>query len=409
MLPDALYTKPWINRFLLISFFLPPKLQTLLFIVFAVWVGIQAIVQRTVLTNKEWLTALFLATGYLFYLAYLPFTTPALRHIVYDLLERKVALFALPFVFALASKLSNQSLKTELKYFVIANILHGSLVNLMLGLSSLQKGIVLHDHVVYRTAFETVCHIHPTYYGMYICFSIAILLFATHFTKFNKLLLYLMHALLLIFLVLLTPKISMLIVSIIYGGYFFGLLKWTIHKKVAVMIGACVVVALFFYGVPFFQQRIGEMIQFMRGETGNAIDNSVVFRKMILEIDLRLLAEHWLMGMGPAGLQQSLDLAYWHIFRLTGMPIKSYNTHNEWLNQWLCFGLPGLFYFVTVFILHFRRALQGRCKIYIVTTLIILMTCLTENILSRQQGVLFAGLFLSAFWWEIDLQKRVNG
>lgn len=400
-------TEPWIYRLMLVSFFLPHKLQTIIFIFFAAWVVINAVQQKISLTRNECFIALLLGGGYLFYVAYLPLTMPAQQHLVYSLLERKISLFIFPFIIPVAIKLSQTSFRAQLKYFAFANILHGLCINLYILFSYLQTHVDGFGHVAYRSAFDSASGIHPTYYGMFICFSLTILLASlVRRGEFRHAALSLiMQCLLLLFLLMLSPKISLLIAALIYAWYFFFELKWKLLHKMILFASSLAVLTLLFFLIPFFHQRIGEVLSFMTGQPGSAVENSMIFRRMILDIDLRILHDSWLLGIGPARLQQNLDMAYALIWNITGVPVKSYNTHNEYLNQWICFGLGGLLFFVMIFVIHLRQAYRRVDKMYLITALIIMITCLTENVLSRQPGILFMALLLPLFYFEENTKK----
>jgi len=98
-------------------------------------------------------------------------------------------------------------------------------------------------------------------------------------------------------------------------------------------------------------------------------------------------------------------MAYLYLSGVSGVSVSSYNTHNEFLNQWICFGMAGILYFLIIFFVHLKRSIaRGISRktdhIYLLCTLMIMISCLTENVLSRQQGILFAALFLNLLYVE---------
>jgi O-antigen ligase len=214
---------------------------------------------------------------------------------------------------------------------------------------------------------------------------------------------------LLLYLLLLSPKISLLIALLLYAGHFIFVMRIKAVRKVFFLLASLSIMVLSYFTIPFFNQRIHEVVRLLSSDPGNAIDNSMVFRRVILQTDLNLLQQSWLKGMGPARLQQNLDMAYLYLSGVTGVPVSSYNTHNEYLNQWICFGLAGLLYFLFIFYIHLKRSI-GKSQdgkpdlIYLSCCLMIMISCMTENLFSRQHGVLFAALLLNLFYFE----KRVS-
>jgi O-antigen ligase len=406
----SIQTIPWMFRLLFVSFFLPPVIQTWLFIACTTLTVIMAIAYRIKLTLQECCLAGLLGVGYLFYLAYLPLTTPEMRYLLYQLLERKIALFCLPFVIPLLLKMSNNSFQSSLKWFVGANLLHGVCTNGLVFYQLLQLFTFssIH-HVTYRETFDKIGHIHPTYYGMFCCFSLVILLYDRSFKSLHYLALLSIHFLFILLLLLLSPKISLLIAGLIYLYYFLFVLSWKPIYKGALFAVACLSLLGLYFLLPSFQQRIDEVISFGMHPNTLMIDNSMQFRQLILQVDLNLLRQFWLWGLGPVQLQQHLDMTYLLMSKVTGMGFYSYNTHNEWLNQWLCFGLAGFLYFVGIFVIHLKKALQQRHFLYLFFIFILMLTCLTENILSRQSGILFMALFGSLFYFEGVRGKLKNG
>ncbi|QLH44502.1 MAG: hypothetical protein HWD58_02050 [Bacteroidota bacterium] len=72
-----------------------------------------------------------------------------------------------------------------------------------------------------------------------------------------------------------------------------------------------------------------------------------------------LLKYHWLKGMGPGELQRNLDLSMLYQSSLAGQSLGSYNTHNEYLNYWLVFGIPGIVVLVGLIIFLAFKAFQS--------------------------------------------------
>lgn len=394
------YIEPWMFRIVFISFFLPIHLQTFIFISFFSWILYNAIIYKITLSKQEWLIALLLGGGYLFFIAYIPLTESHSRIGLYSFLERKVALFVLPFIIPITLKLSSHSFYKELKWFVYANAFFIVVVNILSFIHTMQYDNLYHlNHVEYRILFEHIGGIHPTYLGMYSCFSISILLLNQLHSIRQKLISIILQLILVSGLVLLSPKISLLILLLIYSYYLFFIASFKPLYKIMITSLVIISTLLAYSAVPFFHQRIGEVFSFLSNHPTNAIDNSVLFRQFIFQIDLNLLKDHWVFGIGPMELQHQLDNAFLYTSIITKTYLGSYNTHNEYLNQWLSFGLVGFLYFLIIYFIQVRKAIQLSNKLYLFYLVIILVSFLTENILSRQHGILFVAFFSPIFYF----------
>jgi O-antigen ligase len=398
----------WIIRILFLSFFIPIHFQTILFLLFGSYSIIKAVISKVRLSNKELIVALILGGSYLFYIAYIPLTDSHDRSILYSLLERKAGLFVLPFLIPIYLKLSNINFKEELKWFVYGNVLFGLLVNCIVFFQQLYKpSIDVINHVNYRILFESIGGIHPTYFGIYCCFSLSILLFESNL-NFKSIRFVVLFSLLTLSLLLVAPKISLLIFAGTILYFILFILKKS-HKVKLSIIGILILCfGLSVMILPFLQQRLLELISGLSSDQSSALENSVRFRQLILQIDFNLLKENCLLGIGPVQLQHQLDMAYAHAAALSHIKINSYNTHNEYFNHWISFGLLGFVYFIFVFGFQLKQALQLKSNLYFFLMLNIIITCLTENILSRQHGILFVAFFTALFYYSKTNYQNVR-
>ena len=129
-------------------------------------------------------------------------------------------------------------------------------------------------------------------------------------------------------------------------------------------------------------------------------------RRLIFQEDLSLLQKHWLLGLGPSQLQEQLNLFFYLSSFYAGQALGSYNTHNEYLNQWLSFGLIGAILFIFILFMHYRKAFTTKNTLYLFLLIILSVTFFTENILSRQHGVVFFSLFTSLFFFIPAISKK---
>jgi O-antigen ligase len=394
----------YIARIMMVTLFLPMKWQVYVAIVTCVYFVARSLAGRQFPPKKDYISALFLGSGFLLYLFSVPLTPPEYRNAVWHWCEREESLILIPFAFALIAQEFKAVITGELVYFVIACFIACVAGNADYFYHYFLVNTELHQlsHVRYRIIFESFTGIHPTYMSVYLCFAICIL--ATDKagssvplrTALPK---YMLLYILLVFLLSLlakSPLIALGIIAIHYGYVHRRVLyryKWT-------MAGVAGVVAATGFFIPFFRQRIGELSQlFGNTGSGNAISNSLYARKMIVNIDTELLRRNWLTGVGPGRMLQALQEKYFFYSIANNMNVGQYDPHNQYFALWLSFGILGPVVLLAILATHFIRAIKLNNNLYLYLLILLFVTFFTETFLSRQQGVLFYSIFTSLFFF----------
>ncbi|WP_128548056.1 O-antigen ligase family protein [Larkinella soli] len=398
----------YLARFIMVSFFIPHRLQLLSFIVICLFWIIRDTYKRQGVRFRPYGWALLLGSVFLLYAAWLPFSPDEFRQNLLFKLEKRASLFIMPFALLFLNPQTRKTLSRELIYFVYGCLGACLVGNLCYLLKFGRHPGGPDSHVQYRLYFEEILDIHPTYMGIYLCFSAAILLMTpagVPSLKGWKLGAVLFP--LFIFLMALMPKapVIALVVVLAYYGWTFRLQRKVWAPIVGVLVLAVSVACV---SIPFSGQRISEISSLLH-PSENPATNSIQMRQMIWEIDLRLLADHWLTGVGPSNLDRMLAAQYELYSRLYNFPFQTYNTHNEYLNLWLSFGLCGLLLFLAVLTVQFVRAMRWQNRLYVSLLLILSITFFTENVLARQQGIVFYAFFSSLFFLNGLYRERTSG
>lgn len=389
----------WIARLIWVSFFLPAQIQTILIIAWSLWMVWKGFQNKVTISKQTVLVILGLGLGYWFYLAWLPFTDLIDRPILFSYLERKVSLVLLPLIVYLSYKTCHKSLYSEMSWFVWGCLAKFVLANIYIFQRGMLQPEIFQRHVLYRNSFNEIAQIHPTYFGIYIVFSLAILIWrGKEILKEQMWLLFVFQALLVIFLLVLSPKAPMLAALCIYVLALFCLHNLSFRHKVIICLGFIFLLITSWFTIPYLRDRVKEVSEFVQKEPNTQIGTSMEIRNLIFETDIQLLKEHWLVGLGPAQLEAKLNTAFLAYSIYLKKSIGSYNTHNELLNQWLCFGILGITYFFGLLFFHARKAIRQKNYLYISFIIIFFISCLTENVLSRQQGIIFFALISSVFF-----------
>jgi len=163
-------------------------------------------------------------------------------------------------------------------------------------------------------------------------------------------------------------------------------LGWVIAMLVLIGSGAVV--------MPGIRERIAEV--FSTHFAGTGVLNSVDIRRPIAQCSLELLEQYWITGLGGTALQPALDACYstlGHPFMTNG----SYGPHCQPLQFWLAYGILGIAAFIMLFSWSFLLARRRGDALHMAFLLFTLLCCLTEDLLTRQWGVVFFACFNTLF------------
>jgi O-antigen ligase len=387
----------YIARFVMVTLFLPMRLQVLVTAAAALYFVVRSLQQKHKPTGRNLLSAVVLGSLLLLYIAAIPLTPTPYRSIAGRLLEQRVSLLLLPVAFALMSPEYIRQILAQRIYFVYA-----CLISCLLGNASfLYHHFTIHggsfplSHVYYRMIFEPFTGIHPTYMGLYLCFSITILLFYNGFTSRPWIRYALLYLLLLFLLSLLakSPLIGLILIGLHYAWLNRSLLArylWRIGATIAGIVATAL-------SIPFFRQRMAEMLP--GHNAGQITDNSISVRKLIWHMDTTLVRRHWLTGIGPGRLMHELQQQYFFYSLSHNYFTGYYDPHNQYFFEWISFGITGLLVLVGVLVYQYTRAIKMRNYLYLYLLLLLTITFFTESLLSRQGGVLFYSIFTSLLFF----------
>jgi O-antigen ligase len=105
-------------------------------------------------------------------------------------------------------------------------------------------------------------------------------------------------------------------------------------------------------------------------------------------------AAHPLLGVGPANLELAMDAQYARMpYRI--QPGYQVYTHNQYLEAWLAYGLPGIL--LLLLLLHAAATQVRRHPLMLPALATTALAMLVEAILERQVGVSFVAFFFMLF------------
>ena len=230
-----------------------------------------------------------------------------------------------------------------------------------------------------RQKFESISHLHPTYFGLFSAISIFWLLYNL-FSVNNKFRWLNIISLIILILmeVLIAAKAPFFI--IIFGC------MWLIYKKAAslkrfLLVSTFIVCSalLFVLFSPSLKNRMNEVQTFFMSE--NLQDNTINQRKLIISCNVELFKEHFWFGTGVANSQKLLDQCYTCKQNNVHQSVQ-YNSHNQYFTMGINYGVGVLLLFLFSILWILKKA-KGN-DFYLISFLSIILIMLSESI--RQDG-----------------------
>jgi len=324
------------------------------------------------------------------------------KHEVGKLLERTLPFLLFP-LFMIMNKqfITKNALTLALRVFVVSCILLGLYVWGVIFSEGIEK-IFKEDHYynpIIRSIFSNTTGIHLPYLGMLFVFA-ALLLFYEMLTAKGKKYAVLAACLLGIVFLLFSvaafmARMSLFIFFVV--AVFFTLKKVrSVKHLIGVGLLGIIIISVVLL-LPSSQRRIKESLS-AKYELPHAGQPSeeVNFRYGVYHCVNEVLKEHWLMGVGVDNVQKELDNCYSaYTYRGTDDYINiSYNSHNQYLDIMLKYGVFGLI----IFLFSLLWGVKNKNILYQGFIIIIFIALLTENMFTRQVGVLFFTFFNTLFF-----------
>ena len=132
--------------------------------------------------------------------------------------------------------------------------------------------------------------------------------------------------------------------------------------------------------------------------------NATNSRLGIYHCSLEVIKQNFLFGAGGE-LQNKLNGCYGEI-GINRLQEKNINTHNEYFNIFAGLGIFGIMIFLLLIILSFKSAKSDPYQLMFLG--LFCLVCLTENLLSRQQGVFFFALFNYYFLFGKQISNNLD-
>lgn len=236
---------------------------------------------------------------------------------------------------------------------------------------------------------------HPAYLSLYIAFTVIFLSREIARSRTKR---WIKGALLLFFIVfmaLLNARTS--IIGFVFTS--FVVIFFSLRKGKMVAFTVIVLFILLLFSLPVTRERFIQAplrALEMKGEV-DAYDQkswAFSFRIQIYDCVLSVIREKPLFGHGTGDENSSLFKCYQEK-NYTWILARRFNAHNEYFQETIKHGIVGLATLLSVMILPLILSIKSRDILYMSFLLLVMVSALTESLLSVQKGVCFFGLFYS--------------
>ncbi len=307
-------------------------------------------------------------------------------------LESSISWFVFPVLFATIERIDPQSVKKILLAFVASN-LGASLY--CLWKAYLEYKSTNYINVFFYYHLSTHINISAIYFSMYCVFSVYILCYYFLFKKQSfwvRMVCLAITGYLMFFIVILSAKTMIFLLYIsaliftVYSFYYFRS-KWGTLVFSVLLVAMPVLLIKF----PYVNARLRDtQIKEYSGTTDD--QNGLAVRGVLWESSWDLIREQPVFGWGRYGAQNELQKKYLQLGFKEGAK-EHYNSHNQYLYTWLCYGLVGLSILLVYAGSLLSFFLRNKNFIGICLVLLFILANITECMMEVQKGIVFFFLF----------------
>ncbi|HRG58391.1 MAG TPA: O-antigen ligase family protein [Bacteroidia bacterium] len=304
-------------------------------------------------------------------------------------LEQKLSFLLFPLLF-FGIRIQNELITKITKNYIL-----GSFLALFICcINALIKYYYSHDvEVFFYTQFAVI--IHSSYFAMYLCFAVALLLFkpevlGNSIAKFSLILIFCIG------IFLLSSKSGLIALGFIL---LFKLLRNSyLHKNylfLFVIISISIVVTVGIYKQ--FPKAFERFTQMKSSLTHNESElNTTTSRIIIWKHSVDIIKNNLVFGVGTGDVKDVLKSEYNK--QTEGQLIeKQLNAHNQYLQTSIAFGLIGFFILMSILFSVFYHCMKTNTKEGVIFVSLIIFNLLFESMLETQAGVVFIAFFLMLY------------
>jgi O-antigen ligase len=364
--------------------------------------SVNALVRLIVVKNFKPLSNKLFAVFVLFYLVHL-------IGVLYSenkqeavlVIERKLSLIAFPVILFSTPQLSMAQFRKVLLSFVVCNLIVGLVC---LGVAIIKYSTSADANELFYHVLSVNIGMHAAYLSLYFCFSLAILLYVYYsdvgsFTVFQKIAYWFAVIFFTIIIIMLSSRTQMLLMMMSITIYLIYRTHW--NKSVFKLVSGSALIVIILFGLillfPKTRERLKEAINYNNEYALNKKWGEKQMRYLIWASTIELIKEKPIIGYGTGDVQDELTRTYTknEYVSLLYFSQTRFNAHNQFLETAVGLGAIGLLVFLLGIGLACKFAVRNKNHLYLIFIGFFVVSCITESMLERQNGVVFFAFFNS--------------
>jgi len=249
---------------------------------------------------------------------------------------------------------------------------------------------------------------HAVYMACYVSFAFFIVLvrLIQYYSKkeSNRIKIFLFTSLLVYFLVLvfllksITISVGFLLTLILLVSYYlFFRLRWSRKRLIVLSLVSFLVISSFGAMMLNKLSKKGNLLEYnMEDEYPHANWNALNLRLAKWDIALQVLNDHWMFGVGPGRIMETLD-SYYEKNNFYFALKNHYNPHDQFFHTFIVLGISGFALLISIFIVAGKIVVDRTDILMAIFLFTFTLFSLTESTLVVNKGVIFFCFFLSFF------------
>ncbi len=339
----------------------------------------------------------FLTNGLLFLLVGITVLYSDNMDYAFKKLQSMASLLVFPFIFALFTKEEGKRIFRNITTYLWIYVIAVFLINVVpfiyfYATEYSWSEMVIHYATVVRVKMGKF-NVHPIYLSMHCSAAIlfSFYIFRKLKSKWAIVLLLLMDITFLTFLLYYAKKGPIIALIVVFSLFILFQYKKGYLRLYLLIVGALILLTL---AIPKTRDRFVELVKIENLSEGEVTSTNI--RYTIYITAMEMVKRSPIGGYGIGDYNYVLQ----DQFKADGQKFlyeEHYNAHNQYLSMLLIGGIPLLLMFVIMFGLNMIYAIRFNNQLLILLIFFYSIVMFTENILEREDGVIFFSFFLNFF------------
>ena len=313
-----------------------------------------------------------------------------------SILEKRSTLLIFPIVFLFLPKVNQKTLHLVFKYFIYTlTVVCAIALSLALYENYKRYGFSFNYQSVWIMGHHKLSNhveFHATYLSNYILFALSILAFYKHKEfSINKKLKLIIIVLLLTCFFLLSVRTTFVTFVFLVFYYVFDLFKANKRKLIIGFFITTLIIAFAFFNNTMLKERVYDVFSIGKSEKKSRFGGSSI-RMYNWGSAYKIFKEKPVFGVGNGDVEDELNKKY-ALLKQNKYDLKDYNSHSQYLNAMAAKGVIGLLSILAFIFLGMIYAYKVNNKLLLILLIINAISFVTENVLTRNKGILFLFYF----------------